>query len=74
MSHTSTKRAEHIQIIITSVQKADNVIPAYYWLLSIIRAGVIKTAGNIRIYCPRVFCVRSGPNQSYSMEYDWDHL
>ena len=32
---------------------------------------VIKTAGNIRIYSPRVFRVRSGPNQSYSIEYGW---
>ena len=29
---------------------------------------------NIGIYCPRVFCVGSGNNQSYSREYDWERL
>ena len=29
--HTGTERAEHIQIIITSAQKADNVIPDQVW-------------------------------------------
>ena len=33
--------------------------------------GAIKTTKNIRIYRPREFCVRSGTNQSYSMECDW---
>ena len=42
--------------------------------LSTIRVRVIKTTGNIGIYCPRVFRVRSGPNQSYYTEYDWEHL
>ena len=36
--------------------------------------GVIKTAGNIRIYCPIVFCVVSGRNQSYYPECDWERL
>ena len=36
--------------------------------------GVIKTSGNIGIYLPRVFCVRSGVNQSYSLEYGWERL
>ena len=36
--------------------------------------GVIKTTVNIGIYFPRVFHMRSGPNQSYSMEYGWEHL
>ena len=35
---------------------------------------LLKTTGNIRIYRPRVFCVRSGPNQSYSSEYGWERL
>ena len=30
--------------------------------------------GNIRIYCPFVFRVRSGPNQVYSPECDWGNL
>ena len=29
LSHASTERAEHIQIIITSAQNADNVIPTF---------------------------------------------
>ena len=35
---------------------------------------VIKTIGNIRIYHPRVFRVRSGPNQSYSPGCDWESI
>ena len=31
--------------------------------------GVIKTIGNIGIYHPRVFQVRSVPKQSYYLEY-----
>ena len=38
------------------------------------QAGVIKTSMNIRIYCPRVFCVRFGSNQLYSPEYGWKGL
>ena len=34
----------------------------------------MTTAGNIGIYCPRVFHIRSGTNQSYSSKYDWDRL
>ena len=36
--------------------------------------GVIKTTGNTRIFCPRVFRVRFVPNQSYSPECDREHL
>ena len=61
--HAGTENAENIQIITTSAQKVDNVIPTLDRLLSTIRVGVIKTAGNIGIYCPSVFCVRSRPNQ-----------
>ena len=32
---------------------------------------VIITAWDIMIYHPQVFCVRYGPNQIYSPEYDW---
>ena len=33
LSHAGTERAEHIQIIITFTQKADNVIPEQLGLL-----------------------------------------
>ena len=57
---------EHIKILIISAQKVDNVIPTQDWVNFC--AGVLpgrsnKNTGNIRIYCPRVFRVRSGPNQ-----------
>ena len=35
---------------------------------------VIKTAGNLGIYHPIVFCVRSGTNQSYYPECSWERL
>ena len=35
-------------------------------VISTIQVGVIKTAGDIMIYRPRLFCVTYGPNQSYS--------
>ena len=35
---------------------------------------VIKTTGNIGIFRPCVFFVRSGTNQVYSMECDWERL
>ena len=34
------------------------------------KVRVIKTTSNTRMYNPRVFCVRSGHNQSYSKEFD----
>ena len=53
VSHAGTESAEHIQIIITSTQEADNMIPTQErscgLLLSAIRAGVIKTAVNITL-------------------------
>ena len=49
VSHAGTECAEHIHIIITSAQKADNVIPNLDRLLSTIHIGVIKTSGNIGI-------------------------
>ena len=35
---------------------------------------ILKTTVNIGKYCPHVFRVRSGPNQSYSLECYWDFL
>ena len=58
--------------IITSSQEVDNVIPMKFGLnLHVGPSGVgeIKTTGNISIYRPRVFHVRSGPNQSYYPEF-----
>ena len=52
VSHTDTKRAENIQIIITSTQEADNVIPTqdrYVSYRYTMRVRVNKTARNIRI-------------------------
>ena len=72
--HAGTERVEHIQIIINPMQEADNVIPTLEQLLSTTRVGLIKTARNVGIYLPCVFHVRSGPNQSYSPEYDWERL
>ena len=42
VSHAGTERAEHIQIIITSAQDSDNVIPTLEKLLSTTRVGLIK--------------------------------
>ena len=36
--------------------------------------GVIKTTGNIRIFCLCVFLVMYGNNQSYSLECDWGRI
>ena len=47
--YAGTERAEHIQIIITSAQKADNVIPTLDQFLSTIRVGLINISGNIGI-------------------------
>ena len=63
LSHAGTEHAEHIQIIITSMENADNVIPTLDQLLSTIWVRVIKTTVNIRINYPHVFCVGSGPDQ-----------
>ena len=63
--------------MLTSKKMLDNVIltqERYVYFGCNIRVGVIKTAGNIRIYFPVVFCVRSGPNQFYSPEYGWECL
>ena len=53
MLYYVTESAEHIQIIITSTQEADNVILTQYrscgLSLSNIRVRAIKNAGNIRI-------------------------
>ena len=60
------------------MQDADNLIPNQVRLLvyslGCTVTGVIKTASNIMIYCPRVFHVMYGPNQSYSPEYGWECL
>ena len=63
VSHSGNKCVGHIRIIITSSEKADNVIPTYEWTLITIRVRVIKTSGNIRIYCTCIFCMRYEPNQ-----------
>ena len=47
--HAGTECAEHIHIIITSVKKADNVIPILDQSLSTMRFLLIKTSGNIGI-------------------------
>ena len=48
LSNSGAESAEHIQIIITSKQEADNLIPTQYQscglYLSTIQARVIKTA------------------------------
>ena len=49
LSHTGTERVEHTQIIITSAQNSDNVIPTLDRSLSMIRIRVIKTDRNIWI-------------------------
>ena len=58
----------NIHVLITSIQKVDNMT------LTLIRdkpfsrsKGGLKThdIGNIGVYLPRVFCVRSGLNQLY---------
>ena len=74
VSQDRTKHAEHTHIIITSAQEADNVITDLDRSLSTKQYRVIKTTGNIGIYCPSVFRVRSGPNQPYYTEYDWECL
>ena len=74
MYHTDNGHVEHIWIIITSAQEADNVILTLDQPLSTIWVRIIKTAGNIGIYCPRVFRVRSDTNQSHYPEYDWERL
>ena len=66
-----------IQIVLNSTQKVDNVIlnqERYVAFGYTLRIGVIKTTGNIRIYCLWVLCVRSRTNQSYYLEYDWECL
>ena len=35
---------------------------------------IIKTNGNIGIYCPRIFHMRPGTNKLYYLEYDWERL
>ena len=67
----------HINIVLTSKQKVDNEIPvrSQWWCkLSCREFIVLRTTGNIRIYRPQIFCVRSGINQSYSLEYSWERL
>ena len=53
MLHAGTECVEHIQILITSMQEADNAIPAQEkscgLLLSTIRVGVVKIFWNKRI-------------------------
>ena len=55
----------HIQIVLTSAQKVDNVIPTKDRYADFgytnLRVGV--TSGNIRIYHPQVFRMRYGPNE-----------
>ena len=63
---------KHIQIIITSVQEAYNVIPTLEPFTNILER--IKTDGNIMIHCTCAFCVRSRINQPYSLEFDWESL
>ena len=48
--HTGTECTEHIQIIINSAQKVDNVILTLYRSLSTIWFGVIKTTRNTEIF------------------------
>ena len=74
VSHAGTEIAEHIQVIIISAQRVDNVIPPDDRLLSIIPVRVIQNAGNLRMCCPCIFRVRSGPNQSYYTEFYWKRL
>ena len=49
VSNASNEREEHIQIIITSAQKADNVIPTLERSISTVWVRVIKTISNIEI-------------------------
>ena len=67
----------HIQILLTSTHNMDNgILVKSPWWFKINGRGseVLRTNGNIRIYCPRVFRVMSGINQSYSSEHDWEIL
>ena len=48
-SHSITECAEHIHIIITSAQKADNVIPTLELVTYHNGLGELKISGNIRI-------------------------
>ena len=75
--HTLALNVRSNADFLTSMQTVDNVIPTqerYSDFDYTQRSGVIKTTGNITIYRPQVFRVRSGPNQSYSSEYDWEFL
>ena len=47
--HSITECAEHIHIIITSAQKADNVIPTLELVTYHTGLGELKLARNIRI-------------------------
>ena len=49
MSHSITECAEHIHIIITSAQKADNVIPTLELVTYHNGSEELKLARNIRI-------------------------
>ena len=40
VSHAGTERAEHIQIIVTSAQEVDNVIP--YWVQYLFKRYTVK--------------------------------
>ena len=56
----------HIPIILTSTQNVDNVIlnqEIYVAFGHTLWFRVIKTTGDIMIYCPQLFRMRSGPNQ-----------
>ena len=68
----------HTQIVLTSTKKLDNVIFVPGRVIGeelyCKGTGVIKTDRNIRIYCPQVFSVRSGPNQLYSLQYGLECL
>ena len=72
MSHAETERAEYIQIIITSTQNLDNVIPIrigscfkYYQATRLLNE--LEPLGILGYHRPRVLHVRSGPNQPYSL-------
>ena len=49
MLHSITECAEHIHIIITSAQKADNVIPTLEPVTYHTGSEELKLAGNIRL-------------------------
>ena len=55
-----------MQVVLTSMQKVDNVIPnqeRYVAFGYTLQVGVIKNVGDVRIYRPLIFCVSYGPNQ-----------